>query len=123
MTQFTYNALESENSSLLPGMRIKELDAQRWKRNKSEALASKEGLCLNDAQWQVIVYLRELYLEKGLSKYARTTARDLNKHFRVQGGSKYLYNLFPGGQVVQGSRLANLRTPANATDQSFGSSY
>jgi tRNA 2-thiouridine synthesizing protein E len=71
----------------------------------------------------VISYLREQYLEHGLPRFARTTARALNKQFAAQGGNKYLYNLFPGGPVTQGSRLANLRIPANATDISFGTSY
>jgi tRNA 2-thiouridine synthesizing protein E len=71
----------------------------------------------------VISYLREQYLEHGLPRFARSTARALNKKFAAQGGGKYLHNLFPGGPVTQGSRLANLRTPANATDISFGTSY
>jgi len=71
----------------------------------------------------VISYLREQYLEDGLPRFARTTARALNKQYAAQGGNKYLYNLFPGGPVTQGSRLANLRTPANASDVSFGTSY
>ena len=46
-----------------------------------------------------------------------------NRRFAARGGKKYLYSLFAGGPVTQGSRLANLRTPANATDVSFGTSY
>ena len=123
MTQFTYNALESENSSPLANTRLAELNEQHWGRSQSEALAKLEGISLNDEQWAVIEYLRNLYRKEGLPRFARTTARALNKHFNTQGGNKYLYRLFPGGAVVQGSRLANLRTPANASDLSFGSSY
>lgn len=54
---------------------------------------------------------------------SETTARALNKHFSVQGGNRYLCHLFTGGPVTQGSRLANVRIPANATDVSFGTSY
>jgi len=42
-------------------------------------------------------------------------ARALNKNFAAQGGNRYFYSLFAGGPVTQGSRLANLRTRANAT--------
>jgi tRNA 2-thiouridine synthesizing protein E len=78
---------------------------------------------LTDQHWDVIDYLRKQYLKHGLPRFARTTARALNKQFAAQGGNKYLYSLFAGGPVSQGSRLANLRTPANATDVSFGTSY
>lgn len=123
MTQFTHNALESENYSQLTETRLSELNDQHWGRSKSDALAKLEGINLNDEQWVVIEYLRNLYLKEGLPRFARTTARALNKQFNTQGGNMYLYRLFPGGPVVQGCRLANLRTPANASDISFGSSY
>jgi tRNA 2-thiouridine synthesizing protein E len=71
----------------------------------------------------VLVFLRKYYLDHGLPITARTTSRALNKNFIVQGGNKYLYQLFSGGPVTQGSRLANLRTPAYATDLSYGFSY
>jgi tRNA 2-thiouridine synthesizing protein E len=71
----------------------------------------------------VIVYLRNYYLEHGLRRFARTTARALNRKFAAMGGSKYLYHLFAGGPVTQSSRIAYLRTPAIASDVSFGTSY
>ena len=67
--------------------------------------------------------MREFYQQRGLPINARTTARALNTHFSNQGGSKYLRELFSGGPVTQGSRGANLRTPAYAVDASFGTSY
>jgi len=123
MTQFINNARDSETSSQYASMRRAELSDQRWNRNKSVDLAKSEGISLNDEHWAVIDYLRSYYLEHGLPRFARTTARALNRQFSAQGGSKYLHRLFAGGPVTQGSRLANLRIPANATDVSFGSSY
>ncbi|MEN8763553.1 MAG: TusE/DsrC/DsvC family sulfur relay protein [Thiogranum sp.] len=123
MTQFVSNAQDSETFSLYPGIRQAELSAQDWNRDKSADLAQNEGISMNDEHWAVIAYLRKSYLEYGLPRFARTTARALNRQFAAQGGSKYLYGLFAGGPVTQGSRLANLRTPANATDISFGTSY
>lgn len=123
MNQFTQNAQDSETSSKYAGIRLAEFIDQNWNRNKSEKLAICEGIRLTDQHWDVIDYLRKLYLKQGLPRFARTTARALNRQFAAQGGSKYLYRLFAGGPVTQGSRLANLRTPANATDVSFGTSY
>ena len=67
--------------------------------------------------------MRKYYLEQGLPINARATARALNKNFSVQGGGKYLRGLLSDGPVTQGSRIANLRTPAYAIDPSFGTSY
>jgi tRNA 2-thiouridine synthesizing protein E len=123
MIQYKITAQDSEASSQYVNIRQAELGDQSWNRARSANLATSEGIELTDQHWHVIKYLREQYLEHGLPRFARSTARALNKQFAAQGGSKYLHNLFPGGPVTQGSRLANLRTPASATDISFGTSY
>ena len=123
MRQFVSNAKDSETFSLYAGIRQAELNAQDWNRDKSARLAQTEGISLNDEHRAVIAYLHNSYIEYGLPRFARTTARALNRQFSAQGGSKYLYGLFAGGPVTQDSRLANLRTPANATGVSFGTSY
>jgi tRNA 2-thiouridine synthesizing protein E len=62
--------------------------------------------------------------------YARRAAEAINlrelhdaleERFHRQGGLKYLYQLFPGGPVAQGCRLAGLKAPAGAADKGFGS--
>jgi tRNA 2-thiouridine synthesizing protein E len=123
MTQYSRNAQETESSSLDTATRLANLTDQHWKRSKSEELAAKEDIVLNDDHWAVINFLREHYLTYGLPRNARDLAKDLNQHFFNQGGSKFLYRLFPGGPITQGSRFAKLPAPANATDISFGSSY
>lgn len=123
MTQFTVNVQDNETSSQDVDVRAAELDAQNWNRNASLDLAKSEGITLSDGHWAVIMYLRKHYLELGLPKHARLLARDLDKKFFVQGGNKYLRLLFACGPVTQGSRLANLRPPPNATDNSFGTCY
>lgn len=123
MTQFNLNVLETETASTDMNERYTELAAQRWSRNKSLLLATNEGMVFNDQHWAVIKFLRKYYLKNGLPRNARTTARALNKNFSRQGGNGYLRKLFADGPVTQGSRLANLRTPAYATDLSFGTSY
>lgn len=123
MKQYYADPQETETSGKEVGDRLTELTGQDWDRNKSLALAVNEGIDFNDKHWKVIVFLREYYLEHGLPITARTTAGALNKNFSAQGGTKYLNRLFSGGPVTQGSRLANLRTPAYATDPSHGSRY
>jgi len=123
VNQHTTDPHETETSSSDINERSIELADQHWDRSQSEARARSEGLDLTDEHWAVIVFMRELYLRQGLPINARTTARALNKNFSSQGGSKYLHGLFSGGPVTQGSRIANLRTPAYAVDASFGTSY
>lgn len=123
MKQHTLNLHNIETSGSDIAGRSTELADQQWDRSKSVALAKSEGIDLSDAHWEVIAFMREFYLEHGLPINARTTARALNKNFSGQGGSKYLRGLFSEGPVTQGSRIANLHTPAYATDPSFGTSY
>ena len=123
MTQHTVNPHETETSGSNIADRSKELADQHWDRSHSTALAKSEGIDLSDEHWAVIVFMRKYYLEHGLPINARTTARALNMNFSGRGGSKYLRRLFSKGPVTQGSRLANLRTPAYSTDPSFGTSY
>ncbi len=123
VNQFIPNPHETETSGLNVADRTSELADQHWDRPQSAARAESEGIDLSDAHWTVILFLRELYLRQGLPINARTTARALNKKFSNQGGGKYLRGLFSGGPVTQGSRIANLRTPAYAVDASFGTSY
>ena len=123
MTQVNINTQETETFSQDAETRFVELADQCWGRGKSEYLAKSEGIILKDEHWAVIVYLRKHYLQHGLPKNARTLVQALNLHFSALGGSKHLNVLFPGGPITQGSRLANLPTPASAVDISFGSIY
>jgi tRNA 2-thiouridine synthesizing protein E len=123
MNQYPINALEAELSSQYENVRYTQLSDQLWNRNQSIDMASLEDIKLSDEHWDVIVFLRDYYVEMGLPRFARTTSRALNKRFSAQGGSKYLHSLFSGGPVTQGSRIANLPTPACATDLSFGTCY
>jgi len=123
MTQFTADPQETETSGREQSDRQDELADQLWCREKSLVLATEEGVELTDGHWDVVTFLRGYYLQYGLPITARTTAKALRLHFAARGGNKYLHRLFPGGPVTQGSRFANIRTPAYAIDLSFGTSY
>ena len=56
-----------------------------------------------------------------ISRIAGWCAHILEEEFAEQGGRKYLYRLFPGGPVSQGSRIARLPLPAYSSDRSCGS--
>ena len=93
-----------------------------WSREISRDLALKEGLGkLSDMQWRVIHTLRAMYRKEGGAEDAHQILRSLVKAFSTEGGSRYLYQLFPLGPVSQGSRVAGLPRPRYSVDPSFGS--
>lgn len=94
---------------------------EAWNREVAERHARELGLTLGAEHWEVIGFLRRHYREHGPGQTARELARALDQHFAGNGGSRYLYQLFPGGPVRQASQIAGLPMPAGAANLSFGS--
>ena len=93
-----------------------------WSREETEGMAAAEGLTLTEDHWQVICALQEFYARHdGPTVNVRELHDALDESFHPEGGLKHLYELFPGGPVAQGCRLAGLEPPAGARDQGFGS--
>jgi tRNA 2-thiouridine synthesizing protein E len=96
-------------------------DLEHWSPIIATKLAHDEGIDeLTDAHWHVIYALRNLYREKGRAANVREVMHLLEKDFAEENGRSYLYELFPKGPVSQGSRLAGVPVPPNASDPSFG---
>lgn len=94
----------------------------RWSRTYAKQQAMSEGLPdLDDLHWRVVYRLRGLYRAHGPAPHARSLLRTLAKDCAELGGRRALYEAFPGGPVAQGSRLAGIPAPHDATDLSFGS--
>jgi tRNA 2-thiouridine synthesizing protein E len=123
MTLCAFHVQDTDSSSQYVEIRFVELADQHWDRSKSVELAKSEGICLKDEHWAVIIYLRRYYLQYGVPRDVQTLVEALNRQFSVLGGDQYLQRLFPGGPVRQGSRLANLRMPAIASDDVLGNRY
>lgn len=123
MKQYLINAFKTESASHLHDIRRAEIKNQHWNRAKSQILANNEDILLTDAHWAVLKYLRKNYVTAGLPRHARYLSESLEKGFSIEGGKKYLRNLFPRGAITQGSRFANLPTPSDAVDASHGSCY
>ena len=94
-----------------------------WTRNDAAEIARKEELELAEDHWETIRALQNYYAhhEDAAVINLRELHDALDEHFHPQGGIKYLYTLFPGGPIAQSCRLAGLKAPYMATDQSFGS--
>jgi tRNA 2-thiouridine synthesizing protein E len=94
---------------------------ERWSPQIASQLALSEGMVLEDEHWEIIYFLRERYRIHGNNDNARLILRELQDAFAPDSGREYLYELFPGGPVNQGSRIAGLPIPPHAYDASFGS--
>lgn len=110
-----------------PGADLDELaraeEVGGWSPEKAEALARAEGIELGPDHWRALEMLRSLYIARGPAPHARALSGLLDAEFAGKGGSRYLYQLFPGGPVAQGSRLAGVPAPHDTQDPSFGSTF
>ncbi len=108
----------SERSSSGAPCNLDELEP--WTEAIAAELAAKEGITLSPEHWEVICYMRDHYQECGPASSGRSLLHCMEEEFSPQGGRKYLYRMFPGGPVSQGSRIAGLPLPAYSSDRSFG---
>ncbi|MEK6770092.1 MAG: TusE/DsrC/DsvC family sulfur relay protein [Pseudomonadota bacterium] len=93
-----------------------------WTRASALRAAQQEGLKLGDDHWRTVRALQEYYARhEDIAVNMRELHDALDELFHDKGGLKYLYQLFPGGPVAQGCRVAGLKAPAGATDRGFGS--
>ncbi|ROR32409.1 TusE/DsrC/DsvC family sulfur relay protein [Inmirania thermothiophila] len=90
-----------------------------WSPEEALATAAREGLTLGEDHWAVIQAL-QAYYARNPTVHLRELHDALDEHFHLEGGLRYLYELFPGGPVNQGCRLAGLKPPPGAEDPAFG---
>ena len=94
-----------------------------WSQQAAAEVASGEGISAGTDHWEAVRALQEFYSrhDGGQTINIRELHDALDEHFHARGGMKFLYQLFPGGPVSQGCRLAGLEAPAGSTDPGFGS--
>lgn len=124
MTDVDINqALRNDAATGDPAIGVRDAEVSRWSRESAIEAGQKEGLELTDEHFAVIELLQKVYVERGPAPHARYLANILNDTFEAKGGSRYLYQLFPGGPVNQGSRLAGVPSPHDTESPSFGSTF
>ncbi|HUO53465.1 MAG TPA: TusE/DsrC/DsvC family sulfur relay protein, partial [Rhodoblastus sp.] len=92
-----------------------------WSEEIARDLAAREGIELTPEHWEVVHLLRNHYRLRGHSLTGTRLLKALEEPFVPRGGLKHLYELFPGGPVSQGSRIAGVPAPPYSRDLSFGS--
>lgn len=96
-------------------------DLDEWSEEIAAELAAEQGIKLSDEHMEVIHLLREHYRLHGHDMSGPKLLRALEEPFGARGGRKHLYELFPGGPITQGCKLAGLPPPPYNKDLSFGS--
>jgi len=91
-----------------------------WSAAFAEKAAKEEGIELTEDHWRAIRAVQEYYAKADTPR-ARELRDAFDEKFHASGGVKYAYQLFPGGPVAQGCRMAGLQPPAGSIDRSFGS--
>lgn len=94
-----------------------------WSQQSAADVATGEGITAGADHWEAVRALQEFYARHDDEPTINTRELHdaLDEHFHARGGMKFLYQLFPGGPVSQGCRLAGLEPPAGSADQGFGS--
>ena len=101
---------QQSNVELLADGRLANLD--QWDKSVAEMLAEREGLTLNEQHWQVIHAMRDYYHSFNVSPVKKLLKRELQR--RTQSNvfdDETLLTLFPGGVLVQGSKIAGVPVP------------
>lgn len=93
-----------------------------WTPRDAALRAREEGITLTRMHWEEIRGLQEYFARhQGAPRINLREIHDaLEEHFHTRGGIERLYELFPGGPVAQGCRLAGLKAPYMASDPSYG---
>ncbi len=93
-----------------------------WTPAAAVEAAREEGMEIDEDRWEALRALQEYYARHEETAVNLRELHDaLDEKFHRQGGIRHLYQLFPGGPVAQGCRIAGLKAPAGAIDRGFGS--
>ncbi len=91
-----------------------------WSLDRAVEQARSEGIELTEEHVKMLLDLQEYFAHHEERINLRELHDALDEEFHVDGGIKHLYQLFPGGPIAQGCRLAGLEIPRYAVDHNFG---
>lgn len=91
-----------------------------WSLEKAVTMAKAEGISLTEEHVKVLLDLQDYFYHHEERINLRDLHDALEEEFHIDGGIKHLYQLFPGGPIAQGCRLAGLEVPPYARDVNFG---
>ena len=95
---------------LLPDGRL--ANTADWNETIANNLAEKDGLTLTSNHWEIIHLMRDFYKEYNLSPIRKLLLHAItDKLGEKKASNEYLDSLFPGGVLIEGTRIAGLPMP------------
>lgn len=89
------------------------LNSDDWSEALAALIAEQESIEMSTAHWEVVLFVRNFYLEYNTSPAIRALVKAMAKKLGVdKGNSIYLYKLFPKGPAKQATKIAGLPKPA-----------
>ena len=84
-----------------------------WTPELATELAREEALILTDEHWTVLTFVREYYVEHGITPDIRHVAKHLAELVNCdkKAGKARLFELFPYGYVRQTCKIAGMKRP------------
>ena len=83
-----------------------------WSSAVADGMATRDGVELEAAHWEVIKFLRGYYLEYKIAPSIRVLTRAIGKRLGPdKGNNRYLNQLFTFGPAQQACRYAGLPKP------------
>lgn len=103
--QFAGKIIETDNDGYLNNI-------ADWSRELAEHIAAEEGVTMTDNHWQVVLFVRQFYLQFNTSPAIRLLVKAMAKEYgEEKGNSRYLFRLFPDGPAKQATKIAGLPKP------------
>ncbi|ATC94509.1 TusE/DsrC/DsvC family sulfur relay protein [Pseudoalteromonas tunicata] len=89
------------------------LNSDEWSKELAPHIAMLEQIELTEPHWEVVMFVRDFYLEFNTSPAIRMLVKAMAKKLgEDKGNSIYLYKLFPKGPAKQATKIAGLPKPA-----------
>ncbi|NJA05695.1 MULTISPECIES: TusE/DsrC/DsvC family sulfur relay protein [Methylomonas] len=86
--------------------------ADLWNRNVADELARLEGLVIEEAHWEILLFIRDYYRKFQHLPNARMFVAAVRKTLgEEKGNSRYLQKLFPQGPLKYACKIAGLPKP------------
>lgn len=83
-----------------------------WNPDIAELFATEEDLSLSAEHWEIILFLRQFYVEYEMIPPMRVLVKIIAKELGLKkGDSSYLQRLFPKGFLKQSCKIAGLPKP------------
>ncbi len=83
-----------------------------WNESVGEQLATLNGITLTPAHWEIVLFMRDYYIQFNYLPNTRIFVKAVANRFGVEkGNSRYLQNLFPESPLKYACKLAGLPKP------------